>query len=205
MFQCSNDKSFTLIELMVSLGLLVTVIMVSLSIYVKVIGTKEKTIGQINIQSDGQYIIGLMVKDVRFGTIDYDNYGVLGSCGPIAANGLVDTLCLVDIESSKIIRYKSDLTASGDCEPNRCVLQRCENETACSYPDDYKSITMGDVSLERLDFYINPTINPFTAGSTIYVQPHVTVVLKLKSLIEKIGEKQMVIQQTIPQRQSYRK
>ena len=64
---------------------------------------------------------------------------------------------------------------------------------------------MINISFERLDFYIAPTSNPFTAGSTTYEHPRVTVLLKLRSLREKPGKKELILQQTVPQKYTYRK
>ncbi len=195
-----SAQSFTLIELMVSMGILVIAITATMGIYINVIGTREKTLGQLDIQEDGQYLMSLLVKDVRAGMIDYDSYGG-GDCGTIAIDGLIDKLCLLDF-TPKEIRYKTTLSA-GTCASGRCVIQRCE-DSDCGEAD-YQSITMTNISVERLDFYINPVNNPFAAGSISYIHPRVTIVLKLKSLIEKTGNKEMVLQQTIPQRYTYRK
>ncbi|MCH7759662.1 prepilin-type N-terminal cleavage/methylation domain-containing protein [Patescibacteria group bacterium] len=192
-----NNQSFTLIELMVSLSILAMVILSAMGIYLKVIGTRQKTLGQLNIQEEGQYLMSLIVKDIRAGMVDYSSYG-----GTLTSPE--DELFLLDFSyPQNQIRYKTDLNASGDCAQDRCVLQRCQ-AVSCS-AGDYKNITQTNVSIERLDFYISPTDNPFTAGSTDYTHPRVTIVLKFKSLVEKIGVHELVIQQTVPQRYTQRK
>jgi len=193
-----SKKSFTLIELLVSLSVLVVAILAALGIYINVIGTRQKTLGQLNIQEDGQYLMSLIVKDIRAGIVDYDNYGAIGSPE--------NELLLLNLSGDQI-RYRiSDLTpiTDGSCEGDRCTLERCENSD-CSVDDNYQTITMINISFERLDFYINPTSNPFTAGSTTYEHPRVTVLLKLRSLRERPGEKQLILQQTVPQKYTYRK
>jgi len=191
-----SPQSFTLIELIVSMALIVTAVLAAMGIYMKVIGTREKTLGQVNIQEDGQYLMGMIVKDIRGGLIDYSNY-----IEPLASPE--EKLLLLDFLENQV-RYKTDLSGSGICALARCSIKRCKN-VDCSYEDNFQSITMTNVSVERLDFYIIPTSNPFTTGSTSYVHPRITIVLKLKSLIEKIGEKQLTLQQTVPQRYTYRK
>jgi len=198
-----RKQSFTLIELMVSMGILVIAIMALIGVYINVIGTRGRTTGQLNMQEDGQYMMSLIVKDIRAGIVDYASYGG-GDCGTIAGDdGLADMLCLLDFDTDKI-RYRTTLSASGTCDAARCVIERCET-SACE-EDDYQTITMTNLSVERLDFYINPVSDPFTVGSDVYVHPRVTVVLRLKSLIEKSGEeRELVLQQTVPQRYTYRK
>jgi len=177
-----KHPSFTLIELMVSMSLLVVAILATLGIYLRIIGSQEKTLGQLNIQEDGQYLMSLIVKDIRAGIIDYNNY-------PNPLDSPEDELLLLDYSGNQI-RYKTDLTGSGNCASTR---------------SNFQTITMTNVSVERLDFYISPLSDPFTAGSITYEHPRITVVLKLKSLIEKTGERELVLQQTVPQRHTERK
>jgi four helix bundle protein len=193
----SRSKAFSLIELVISLGILVLVILAAMGVYLRVIGTREQSLGELNIQEEGQYIMGLIVKDIRAGVIDYDSYGV-------ALSNPEDELWLLDLSSSaNQIRYRSDLTASGDCSVERCKLERCK-KIACG-ESDYEEVTMNEVSLERLDFYIRPFEDPFVSGSEIYVHPRVTVVLGLKSMMEATGPAEIVIQQTVSQRYTLRK
>ena len=192
-----NKKAFTLIELVVSLGILVLVILSAMGIYLRVIGTREQSLGDLNIQEEGQYIMGLIVKDIRAGVIDYDSYGE-------ALANPEEKLWLLDLSSpANQIRYRSDLASSGNCSEDRCVLERCKN-VSCG-ESDYQEITMSEVSLERLDFYIRPFENPFVPGSEIYSHPRITVVLELKSMIEATGPAEIVLQQTVSQRHTLRK
>ena len=197
-FFVKPKKSFTLIELMLSLGILVLVILSAMGVYLRVIGTREQSLGDLNIQEEGQYIMGLIVKDVRAGQIDYDNYGVIDSPE--------NKLFLINYLGDQI-RYRvspSTPIENGSCTTNRCILEKCEDND-CSAQSDYEGITMANVSLERLDFYINPTNSPFTAGSENYNHPCVTVVLKLKSLTQSSTTAEIVLQQTVSQRYTKRK
>lgn len=188
------QKSFTLIELMASVGVLVVAILGAMGIYLNIIGTRQKTLGQLNIQGDGQYLMSLMVKDVRRARVDYSKY-VAGIDEP------EDELYLLDSDDQQIV-YRSE-SVSG-----RSFLKRCYDSVFnCNDDANYKSITMANVSIEQLDFYITPTSNPFSAGSVEYIHPRVTILLKLKAITEpeKIGEKQLILQQTVPQRYQERK
>jgi len=210
-----STQSFTLIELMVSLGISVMVILAAMGIYLRVIGTREQSLGDLNIQEEGQYIMGLIVKDIRAGQIDYDSYGIgiTKDCGIINEGdkvgddgSTVAKLCLLDIDATPI-RYKkcldpNDATRS---ELKKCKDDNCEHDDCPASGDDYKIMTMRNISLERLDFYINPISDPFTAGSESYNHPYVTVVLGLKSLVESSTTAEIVLQQTVSQRYVKRK
>ncbi|MDA2922414.1 prepilin-type N-terminal cleavage/methylation domain-containing protein [Patescibacteria group bacterium AH-259-L07] len=188
-------QGFTLIELMVSLGVLVMAIVSATGVYLNVIGTRERSLGQLHLQEDGQFLMSLIVKDIRSGRVDYDSYTSLTTPE--------DELYLLDFLSPQNqVRYRGDLASSGNCGASRCILQRCQ-ATSCT--TDYQNITMTNSSVERLDFYISPATDPFSPGSTTYEHPRVTIVLRLKSLIEKPGAKDLILQQTVPQRYSQRR
>ncbi len=201
MLKCYNAKGFTLIELLVSLSILVVIVLSAVGIYINIIGTRSKSLGQLNLQEDGQYIMSLIVKDIRAGRIDYTKYGG-GACGTIngttkKVEGTTPQLCLLD-SSDNQIRFKKDTIS------DRGVFKKCSNAD-CSSDANYQTITMTNLGVERLDFYINPATNPFTAGSVLYTHPRVTIILKLKSLIEKPGQKQIILEQTVPQRYELKK
>ncbi len=213
----SNAKGFTLIELLISLSILVVVILSAVGIYINIIGTRSKSLGQLNLQEDGQYIMSLIVKDIRANKIDYNSYDTGNGCGIIDTgtkkvgddtSSRVAKLCLLDFSATpNKIRYKRCLDPNN---ANRGVLKICRGISCTtndcpSTGDDYQTITMANLGVERLDFYINPATNPFTAGSVIYTHPRVTIILKLKSLIEKPGEKQIILEQTVPQRHELKK
>ena len=56
MLKINKKQSFTLIELLVSLGIISIVILLVVGIYVYVIGSREKTLGQTDLQQEGQLL-----------------------------------------------------------------------------------------------------------------------------------------------------
>ncbi|HKL17091.1 MAG TPA: prepilin-type N-terminal cleavage/methylation domain-containing protein [Patescibacteria group bacterium] len=196
----NNKESFTLIELMVSLSILVLVILAAMAIYLRVIGTRSKTLGQLNIQEDGQFLMTLISKDIRSSQIDYDNYG--NDCDAIeGASTAINNLCLKRISSGEEIVYKKGTTNEGID-----VLERCQAPDCDSNDDsDFKAITMTQINVSRLNFYIRPASDPFEAGSVDYVHPRATIVLRLESLVEKDPPSPLLLQQTVPQRYGFRR
>ncbi len=192
-------KGFTLIELMVSLSILVLVILAAMAIYLRVIGTRSKTLGQINIQEDGQFLMSLIAKDIRSNQIDYENYGAYCDTIPSEVNIAVDQLCLENFTTGEEIIYKTT-TEGAD---NSVVVSRCQ--AADCQDGDFSPITMSKLEVARLDFYIRPSSQPLTAGSTDYTHPRATIVLRLESLLEKDPPSPLTLQQTIPQRYGFRK
>ena len=210
MFKCSNG--FTLIELLVSISIIVVVILSAMGIYMYIIGSRQKTLGQLNIQQDGQYIMSLISKDIRAGKVDYVSYS--RPCS-VTCDGSCSHSC-ADFNYPKCLEYPEKGESPGQGlkladirdDSIKTIYQLANNMVKKCYPDaDHCGyITMSQrVSVERLDFYICPRTDPFEAGSTTYKNPRVTIVLKLKSLTEKTGVKELILQQTVPQRYELKK
>lgn len=199
--QFLKGAGFTLIEMLVSISITAMAIVGATGIYLRIIGTREKTLGQLNIQGDGQYLMSLMVKDIRANRIDYSDYSspIVNPVGELSLLNSSDNQIKYRVNPDTPVENGACLAASG-----RCTLQRCEN-TDCTDDNNFQTITMVNVSIERLDFYILPTTNPFVAGSSTYTHPRATIILKLKSLLEKGTTKNLILQQTIPQRYIERK
>ncbi|MGC9049134.1 MAG: hypothetical protein ACP5IX_02875 [Patescibacteria group bacterium] len=194
--------SFTLIELIISVGIIVVVIISAVGVYLYSIGPQQKTIATTNLQQDGQLIFNLIAKDIRANQIDYDYYGCLTDCSTPT-----DVLALTDAASpATFIQYRrckygenTDCTgAAGEI----CALKKCRGSTCgdCTTEGVWGEVTMADISVTKFDVYICPSCDPFISEATKYQIPQATIVLELKSRKEKFGEHRIRLQQTIPQR-----
>jgi type II secretory pathway pseudopilin PulG len=186
----SRVPSFTLIELLVSLGIIVFVIIIATGIFVYTLGGQQKTTAIINLQQDGQYLISMIAKDVRDNWLDYSYYSSLTTPE--------DELALVDDPDSPQTHYVYRYNSNAFC------VEKCVQSTPCQSGNFY-TLTMTDVKVSKLDFYIEPTTNPFTYGVNILTVPRVTVVLELRSTKERFSGKQLRLQETIPQRREEKK
>lgn len=194
-----KNLGFTLIEMIVSVGVISLVLVGAVGIYIFTIGPQQKITASANLQQDGQYILNAITKDARGYLVNYNYYGVV--VNPI------EYLALVDDLSTPTIYTNYRLCQSGahtDCVPNQvCALKKCTLDPAscgdCT-SENWRQVTMADVSIEKFESYIKPTTNPFVSGSIIYQSPQITVILELKSYKEKTGEHRLKLQQTINQR-----
>lgn len=190
------STSFTLVELIVSLGIIIVVVVSAVGIYVYTLGGQQKSVATVNLQEDGQYLLSMIAKDARNNWLDYDYY----------PDGMVDTpddeLALVNDPDSPQTYYVYRYDASGR------QVEKCQNSGYACDPSDpahFIGLTMTDVKVEKLDFYIEPISNPYTQGATNIDPPRVTTVLELRSEKERIGEKRLKLQQTIHQRREEKK
>ena len=211
-----KKSAFTLIELIVSVAIITIVILATLGIYVYVIGSREKTLSQINLQQDGQYIMNLVAKDIRANKIDYSAYTSCDEhingcscdtkwCGISGASGNNTTCphecslgskCIDSPEHELQLIDENNNTTTYQLDSKK--VQKCYfdgSTTTCQYISMTK-----DLSVTKLDFYICPRTNPFIPGSKIYKNPRVTIILTLESNTEKNGKKTLTIQQTVAQR-----
>lgn len=193
----SLSDSFTLIEMMVSISIIIMVIISAIGIYMYVIGPQQKITATADLQQDGQWIMNLIAKDIRANQVDYDAYGGIISSGGVAY------LYLVNNVGDEKITYRACNSNNNDCQGGQgCVLKKKTGSSAATSctDSDLKQISMTDVNIETFKLYIVPTEDPFTSGATSFQNPKVTVVLELKSYKERVGERRVKLQQTIPQR-----
>ena len=178
---------FTLIEMLVSVGILTVILVAAVGIYVYAIGSQQKSTANANLQEDGQNILAMTSKDVRAMRIDYDYYpsGIIPA--PTSTLALID-----DYDSASVTRvvYRYKSTSQ--------TIERCKQVGAsCDSDAKFEAMNMSDVLIQRLDFYISPTSTPFVAGAATITSPRVTVIMDLGSQKERFGQKTIRLQQTL--------
>ncbi len=197
--------SFSLIEMMVSVSIMSILIISAVGIYIYVIGPQQKIIAAANLQQDGQLVMSVLAKDIRQDLINYDYYAG-GITNP------VNVLALKNSESTDgypYVIYKKGLANGSDCSSSVCYVLKCKlssynqacNSSSC--PDcagNFFPVSSSDVFVRLLNFYITPTSNPFGYGSIIYNIPRATIILELKGLREKTGERLLRMEETISNR-----
>ncbi|MCD6471026.1 type II secretion system protein [bacterium] len=183
------NHSFTLIEMIVSMAIIVVAITTVAAIYIYSIGSQEKITATTKLQQDAQFVLETMAKDIREYQIDYSSY-----TDPIPQP--TSTLILIDSSNNRIQYRRNPTTCTKD---NPCRLEKCTQSGTCT-DSDFHPVSTSDVSISRLDFYIQPDSNPFSSGATSYRNPSVTIVIELQSYKERFGAYRVKVQQTIPQR-----
>jgi len=181
-------RSFTLIELIVSISITVATILTAVGIYIYILGSQEKNTAIAKLQQDAQFVLETISKDIRGYQVDYSAYSQ-----PISQPTTV--LKLTDSSGNKIYYRRNPTTCTRE---NPCRVEKCSKSGSCS-ENDFYPLTIADVNVERLDFYIQPDEDPFS-GTGSYRNPTVTIVMELSSYKERFGKYQVKVQQTIIQR-----
>lgn len=193
-----NKWGFTLIEVIVALGIFSIATSYAISIFVQSNQVQKRTANMQRILSDARYALEVMAREVRMGHIDYDYYAgqdISLDNMPLTQDNAV--LAIKDA-SNQEIRFRRQ-----EAEEGRYVIQVYNQ-------GDWLDITPEDLSVERLSFYISPSADPFVWNSNLVdynsdQQPIVTIVLETKSLYRDLDtEKVSHLQTTVAERKYVR-
>lgn len=177
-YQKLNDKGYTLLEMLVATSIFVIVAMASLAIYQATLKAGRETVALTRIQQDAQLIMQVLAKKIRTSQVDYSyaNYS------PAIVNP-VEELALIDQVGDGYVFKK-----------NNGALSVSVNGGV------FKDIAAANVVINNLQFFINPTTNPFISLDTPPISyPYVTIAMTISSEqgLETAG---MTVQETVPQR-----
>jgi hypothetical protein len=187
-------------EMLVALGLFSMIVATGMDIYLLAGRAQRKVFTLERLQSDARYAMEAMTREVRTGAIDFAYY--VGRGTPLA---LPDSeLALISSDNSRLRFHKSTTTDQSYCADATsvpCLLVTVDDGTPAA-------ITPKGVTVTSLGFYVAPNVDPFTFGATGWssnVQPHVTIVVSLRSVGGRIGETQDIFLQTTATSRTYRR
>lgn len=188
---------FTLVEMLVSVGILAVVIVAAVGIYVYAIGSQQKSTANANLQEDGQNILAMISKDTRAMRVNYSYYP--GS--PPTIPSPTSTLALIDdYDSSATTTIVYTYNATNK------QIKRCRQAgAACDSDNKFEVMNMSNVLIQRLDFYISPSTDPSATGAANVTSTRVTVIMDLNAQQERFGQKTIRLQQTLNPRYEEKK
>jgi prepilin-type N-terminal cleavage/methylation domain-containing protein len=196
-----SSKGFTLMELLVVLGIVSTVVVSSTDIFMLVSRSQRKIFSLERAQADARYTMETIAREVRNGKFDYAYY----SGGPVPTP--TDDLALIDNAGAPIRFHESvaaDESACPDAASTPCLLVTLGTDSPAS-------LTPKGVALRNLKFYVSPGIDPFLFDplNGTYAasgQPRVTIVLVLESAGNRANEQgSIVYSQTTVTSRAYRR
>ncbi len=165
----SEHKAFTLIEMLVATVLFLLVMIAATGIFLSTIRGNARVNAMQKVENEVRYIVELISKEIRLGTINYDYYqSVLGT----SIENPVSVLAIKDNADNKL--YFA-LNADGN---NPGIIQMSLDEGTT-----WSDLNTGRVVIDSLDFYLLPSSDPFSQGATIIKQP--LVILNLKAHYDK--------------------
>jgi type II secretory pathway pseudopilin PulG len=163
-----NQKGFTLIEAVVSASVFAFVMTSVLGVYLSALQIDSKTRAERAVQQNARFILEFLGKEIRNGSINYDEYG-----GTINyTSGYTSDLYIVNQldEQERIFCDNSD--------PANPKLRLTKAEGTTDLNSDKVKVT-------RCAFYVSPSTNPFAVLGTVPAppnqQPFVTVVIQLQA------------------------
>jgi len=171
---------FTLMELIISMGIFVIVALAALSIYIALLRVGQRTTALTRVQQEAQFVMSLIAKKIRTSRVDYSYSAYQG--GTDLINGETE-LALIDLLDDEYV-----FKLSGDS-----ITISINNGIE-------RNVPATNISIVDLKFYINPSTNPFVSlEEPPSSQPYVTLVMEVSSS-KGAQTASLIIQQTIPQR-----
>lgn len=187
-----NQEGFTLVEMLVATIVFVLMVLAVMGVYLAFNSGQIRTSASQQLLNDSQYAMDLMAEEIRnneiisfpvqvFGLVDGINCSWL--LAPIADGG-VGGCILLEREDGQTIAYIQQ-TGLVDGIPRlyRLLLTCADDYTSCDPIDEVNdpgayikilSPEVNSISVQDLDFDLNPQLNPYIAGGA-NEQPRVTI------------------------------
>jgi len=178
-----NKAGFTLLEMVIAIGIFVIFFILVLGIYSYSLRAEQSSTQLSKLQKEAQLIMEILTKKIRTSKVYYDYYG-----GDIPViDDYVETLALID--------KNNDITvfALKDSSIAVCSYGSCVND------EDFSVIPAQSVTVSSLRFFISPTDNPFSMDAPPTAYPKITIVIDLRHT-QGDDERNLLIQETVPQR-----
>ena len=159
------NKGFTIVETVVALGVFAFAVTSIIGVFLAIIKIDRKGRAIRTVEQNARFLAEFIEREGRNGLIDYASYGCPANCGQIPIwPSYVNELRLINAvgESERI--YLSGTTVR---------LEKGGLDTP---------LTGTDVSVSRLNFYINPKVDPFLFAA-IDKQPETAFNFTLQSNI----------------------
>ncbi len=180
----NNVKGFTLLEMILALGIFIILFTLTLGIYSYALRAEQKTTQLSRLQKEAQLIMEIVAKKVRNSRIDYAWYS-----GELSSPE--SSLALLDKSAERtVFKLKTDVLGDNFAI---CSLGDCVSD------DDFSIIPASNIVIASLNFYISPLVDPFSLDELPSEYPRVTIVVDLEHTQGGIT-RNMLVQQTIPQR-----
>ena len=166
-------------EVLIATSIFAIISLASLSIYTAILKSGQKTTALTRIQQETQFIMQVLAKKVRTANVNYDYADYL----PAISNPIQE-LSLIDAIGDEFVFSLDEINSTIKVSVNS---------------GEEKIIPSSSVSIDELNFYINPTANPYSLDAPPSSQPYITIVMTVSSS-KGSQNASLKIQQTVPQR-----
>ena len=156
-------KAFTLLEMIIATALFLTAMTMSIGIFIATMNANNKITRIQDVENEARYILEMISKEVRLGTINYDYYKII--YGDTFEN---PTSILSIVDAADDVSY---FALNGD-ENSSGIIQ-----LSLDGGDNWSNLTTDSIQVQSLDFYLIPETNPYAGDASNIKQPLVLVYL----------------------------
>lgn len=172
-------SGFTLIEIIVALGIFVIVVTLVTEIFTIIMSQQRRAYNIQQIHSDLRYTVEKIAQFIRLSTIDYNICNQSGYC-----------------EGEDIYLRDQNLQYIGIKKEND-QIKICESSESCILPDaEWEALTSPDYKIVRFNIYYKPTSDPFGTPPSSNYQPRITLVIEADLPQKKLIERERITLQT---------
>jgi len=169
-------KGFTVLEMVVVMGIFSIASVYSMSAYVKSNTGQRKIVNISKGTTDARYAMETMVREIRTGKIDYQKYI---DSGISITDEPIHDLIIRDADNNLVWFSLFD-------DGSRKEIRVCYTDDACN-GGLWSQITPANTDVTTFDLYIWPKMDPFTWDDDYNdyksnEQPKVTIIIRNKSL-----------------------
>ena len=180
-----NKQGFSLLELLLAIGIFSMLITVVAGIYIAFSKTQTEVRASQRLLNDSQYAMEIMAREIR-NNIIFDFEPTIADCN--AFLGVNYNNCIIlQREDRSLVAF-----ATYNSRLYHIILTCNDDYSSCSWltnQNDYTYLLSPDtnqVQVEDLDFYISPSVDPYQGGAD--EQPRVTIKLKTRYYSTKVVE-----------------
>jgi type II secretory pathway component PulJ len=158
----SGQEGFTLIEAVVATAVFAFVVSSTLAVYLATISLDSKSRAERAVTQNARFIMEFLSKEIRNGGVYY------------SMTNDSDTLSLLNqLDEAETIEW-------GGVSNPVITLNKPGLGTT--------NLNSEDVEVTRLQFILSPTTGPYNLANDSHIQPHVTVIMSLRSRNQKFKE-----------------
>lgn len=163
-----NNGGFTVMEIVVALGIFGIAATVALGIYVQANKAQKKVSNSQKVSTEIRFVMEVISKEIRLGTVDYSFYpkqsptSVQSILALRDSTGLAKCFKRIDVGNRGVVQAYIGVNTSDSCQPAS---------------GNWVDISSSNISVQTLNFFIFPNI------ATTTQQNLVTISMGVKNLI----------------------